>query len=464
MQQQQQLQLANQQQNQNQTHQNQHLSGNGNGNGAHPTESRLITPRRPPLPTMTTKLLDFFRVCDPNYGYKQDSAPRRALTKPSKGAGNNGNDNENGDYILYINDILGEDHRTGKYKIIESLGAGTFGQVVKCEDLLSPHGQIVAVKVIKNQEAYYRQSMHEVMILSHVKNMYDPDEYNMTRLLRHFVWRDHLFIVFELLAINLYDVLKQNEFRGVSATTVRVISNQILKCLDALHTAGYIHCDLKPENCMVVDRFSSRIKVIDFGSACDASRPTYTYIQSRFYRSPEVLLGCTYTASIDMWSLGCIVAELVIGLPVFPGASEYDQVARIVQALRVPPSTMVEAGTRGQNLFEQHQYQQAHQLPRRSYELMSREMYAQVNNTTVPQATKKYVEGDTLGDMIWLARPVPFPSFSGMDAMLTAFEPYERIVVIDFLYWLLQMDPRDRATPRQALNHPFSTDQLFTQP
>lgn len=78
---------------------------------------------------------------------------------------------------------------------------------------------------------------------------------------------------------------------------------------------------------------SPSIKVIDFGSACHESSRIYTYIQSRFYRSPEVILGLQYTSAIDMWSLGCIVAELFIGIPLFAGSSEYNQLSRIVEML-----------------------------------------------------------------------------------------------------------------------------------
>lgn len=78
---------------------------------------------------------------------------------------------------------------------------------------------------------------------------------------------------------------------------------------------------------------STQIKVIDFGSACQEQRTLYTYIQSRFYRSPEVLLGNSYGTPIDMWSLGCICAELFLGLPLFPGASEYNQLSRIIETI-----------------------------------------------------------------------------------------------------------------------------------
>lgn len=80
-----------------------------------------------------------------------------------------------------------------------------------------------------------------------------------------------------------------------------------------------IHCDLKPENVLLVAPQRSGIKVIDFGSSCFVDERMYTYVQSRFYRSPEVILGLPYGCEIDMWSLGCILAELFMGYPLFPG-------------------------------------------------------------------------------------------------------------------------------------------------
>lgn len=83
--------------------------------------------------------------------------------------------------------------------------------------------------------------------------------------------------------------------------------------------------------------------MIDFGSSCYLTKRTYTYIQSRFYRSPEVLLGLPYTQKIDMWSLGCVVVELHTGEPLFGGANQVDQVCRIVDVLGMPPLEMIKA-------------------------------------------------------------------------------------------------------------------------
>ena len=111
---------------------------------------------------MTRDLLHTFQQCNPDIQYSQSNNPRRVLTKPSVPLKNEGFDNEGNDYILYVNDVLG-DKEGSKFIILDVLGSGTFGQVVKCRNLKS--GEIVAVKVIKNKPAYFNQSMMEVTIL-----------------------------------------------------------------------------------------------------------------------------------------------------------------------------------------------------------------------------------------------------------------------------------------------------------
>lgn len=118
----------------------------------------------------------------------------------------------------------------------------------------------------------------------------------------------------------------------------------MLQCLELLHRNHLIHCDLKPENILLKTPNRSSIKVIDFGSSCFDDQRIYTYIQSRFYRAPEgiqnfvvnfinpylllflVIMGSKYGMPIDMWSLGCILAELLTGYPLLPGEDENDQV------------------------------------------------------------------------------------------------------------------------------------------
>jgi dual specificity tyrosine-phosphorylation-regulated kinase 2/3/4 len=97
-----------------------------------------------------------------------------------------------------------------------------------------------------------------------------------------------------------------------------------LYALKYLKEFSIIHCDLKPENILLKEPNKSGIKIIDFGSSTFISERVYTYIQSRFYRAPEIMLGIPYTCAIDMWSFGCIMAELYVGYPIFPGDSEND--------------------------------------------------------------------------------------------------------------------------------------------
>ena len=133
----------------------------------------------------------------------------------------------------------------------------------------------------------------------------------------------------------------------------------------------------------------------------------YTYIQSRFYRSPEVLLGLPYSTSIDMWSLGCIVVELFLGLPLFPGTSEYNQVARITEMLgyvytcRVeltssnPPSHLLEVGKQTHEFFNCHV--DAH--GRKNYTLKPMDQYAAEHRTN-EQPSKQYFKQTRLNDII----------------------------------------------------------------
>ena len=104
---------------------------------------------------------------------------------------------------------------------------------------------------------------------------------------------------------------------------------------------GIIHCDLKPENILLKTKEKSGLEVIDWGSGCFQNEKIYTYIQSRFYRAPEIILGIPYTCAIDMWSFGCIIVELYTGYPLFAGDSERDQLLSIMEIKGVPPPYII---------------------------------------------------------------------------------------------------------------------------
>ncbi|KJZ76321.1 hypothetical protein HIM_04403 [Hirsutella minnesotensis 3608] len=258
---------------------------------------------------------------------------------------NFGYDDERGDYS-----IVPGDHLAYRYEIIDILGKGSFGQVVRCID--HKLGVLVAVKIIRNKKRFHQQALVEVNILQKLREWDPKNKHSMVNFTQHFYFRGHLCISTELLDMNLYEFIKAHSFRGFSLRIIRRFTKQILSSLILLKQRKVIHCDLKPENILLRHPLHSEIKVIDFGSSCFENEKVYTYIQSRFYRSPEVILGMTYGMPIDMWSVGCILAELYTGVPIFPGENEQEQLACIMEVFGPPEKHLIEKSTRRKLFFD----------------------------------------------------------------------------------------------------------------
>lgn len=175
------------------------------------------------------------------------------------------------------------------------------------------------------------------------------------RLRHYFHHGSHLCLVFELLSLSLYELLARTGFAGVSLHLVRTIGRQLLTALAFLARPeiGVVHGDVKPENVLLCDAQRARVKLIDFGSAAPApdsaaaaaaAATAGRYVQSRYYRAPEVLLGRPHAAPIDVWSLACVLVEMHTGAPLFPGTDARDQLARIAALLGPPPAHMLPVG------------------------------------------------------------------------------------------------------------------------
>lgn len=406
-----------------------------------------------PLVALTTNLASTYHICDPEFDYQLSHNPRRILTEPHEPKLNGGFDNVESDYILHVNDILGTDENR-RYLVLNVLGKGTFGQVVKCQNMVTK--EVVAVKVIKNKPAYLNQSMMEVSILEHIQQHVDiHDSHNLLRLKDKFVHKEHLCLVFELLSMNLYEFVKKNQFRGLEIGLVRIFATQLLDSLKTLKNARLIHCDLKPENILLKHNGDTAIKIIDFGSACHERQTVYTYIQSRFYRSPEVILGLPYTSTIDMWSFGCIVAELFLGLPIFPGSSEYNQWTRIVESLGYPPEWMMEMGKNTPNFMKKVYLPDGQcRWVLRSLEEQNR----QFGKNEKP--SKQYFSSKDLREVI-MTYPLLRPNMTKADIQV---EMRARESLADFVRGCLILNPFERWTPTQAAMHPFITGQPWTGP
>eukprot|EP00049_Salpingoeca_infusionum_P008270 m.134881 g.134881 ORF g.134881 m.134881 type:complete len:495 (+) comp13966_c0_seq3:609-2093(+) len=339
---------------------------------------------------------------------------------------NNGWDNEKHDYLIQVGEVLDD-----RYRVEQIMGKGSFGQVVKATDLTD--NSPCAVKIIKNKAAFFKQAQVEIQLLQMLNRADPEDQFSIVRYFRNFTYRNHLCLVFELLASDLYELIRRTHHKGVSLRLVRKFSIQILRAVDFLAKNKIIHCDLKPENILLEDHKRSAIKVVDFGSSCTVGKTVYHYIQSRFYRSPEVMLGRKYDEKIDMWSVGCIMVELLMGKPLFSGSNEVDQMAKIVEVCDIPPASFILGSPNGKKFFK----------------------FSQQKCTSVKDRSKEYQEPGSrlLSDILLLPSGGPRKSLAtGGDHQQTQEQLHE---FMDLVYKLLEYDPAKRLSAADAMKHPF---------
>jgi len=369
---------------------------------------------------------------------------------------NNGWDDEHYDYKITAGEMLAD-----RYELKQRIGKGSFGQVVRCWD--HKEGCEVAIKIIKSKKPFMVQAQTEIKLLELLEEHDGPTGQSQTvKMLSHFVFRNHQCIVFEMLYCNLYELLRNTNFKGISLNLIRKFARQILRTLAFLSQLPepVIHCDLKPENVLLCHPRKSAIKVIDFGSACKSSEKMYSYIQSRFYRAPEVLMGLLYDTAIDMWSLGCVLVEMHTGEPLFAGKSTHDQMGRIIEVFGLPPKEMINKAPQKQRgvMFEvvthsansvQYRFRP---VPQKSKSKSS----SSSDSSTSSELSAVAVVPRGRHLHVILGRDAGGPS--GRRRGEPGHGPQEYGLFIDLLERMLHYEPDKRISPWEALNHPF----LFT--
>lgn len=350
---------------------------------------------------------------------------------------NFGYDDERGDYRA-----VHRDHLAYRYEVVDLLGSGSFGQVLRCKDHKT--GAWVAVKLIRNKQRLHQQALIEIDILGRLAEWDPKQKHNVVHMSHSFHFRSHLCIATELLNINLYELVRASAFSGLSLRLVRRIATQVLAALCLLRKHHVVHCDLKPENILLVHPARSAIKVIDFGSSCLASERVYTYIQSRFYRAPEVILGLNYHTAIDMWSLGCILAELYTGTPLFPGENEQEQLACIMEVLGTPEKYLIDRSSRRKVFFDQEGQPRTIKTTRNRRRRPGSKTLTQVLRAQAPA----FPSPDGQPGLASSPRTRPHPHTSSRPR---AHED----LFIDFVTRCLHWDPDRRLKPEQALRHPW---------
>ncbi|KAL0216783.1 hypothetical protein P9112_008967 [Eukaryota sp. TZLM1-RC] len=222
------------------------------------------------------------------------------------------------------------------YETLYLIGKGQFGSVYKARH--STTGQIVAIKEIclsRFDETVLRTVLRELKVLQSISHQ------NVLSVLDFFIKSSStLCIVTEYCTFDLTFLIRQTSWH-LSIPVLKSIMKQLFSGLKAIHDASFIHRDIKPGNILINSK--GVIKVADFGLArclpqkCDNLTP---HPATRWYRSPEVLFGSRdYDATIDVWAAGCVMAELLSKVPLFPGISDIDQLQRIIQTLGSPTNS-----------------------------------------------------------------------------------------------------------------------------
>ena len=251
------------------------------------------------------------------------------------------------------------DHLAYRYEIERVVGKGSFAKVVRCFD--HKRNERVAVKVVRDAPRFHAQVETELEVLKALGG-----RRGCVELLDVFAFRGHRCLVFELASMSLREWLTnyaptatgvtagdgardptaraRRVAVGASVGMCRRVAGQLLDALAFLTEKSIIHCDLKLENVLLRSPNASEIVLVDFGSACFANAPgtrKRAYVQSRHCRAPEVLLGAAYDAQIDVWSLGCLLAELHSGRPAFAGRDEMHQLLKIAEVIGAPPERVL---------------------------------------------------------------------------------------------------------------------------
>ena len=302
------------------------------------------------------------------------------------------------------------DHIAYRYEIVKILGKGSFGEVMEVIDHKAK--KRLALKIIISDDEMKEQTKIEADILSKLNRSHATS--HSIRGIDFFIFRSHACITFELMGLNLYQVLAKHGFRAMKPSLVKNYARQIFSGLKDIAKLGIIHADLKPENVCLSLEDRNKLKIIDFGSSCYEDKRLYTYIQSRYYRSPEVILQLKYDTKIDVWSAGLIVIELLTGKPLFPGRNEAEMLKFFIQYLGEPPAYLTKISPRRHKFFNDDGSLKKSKL-------------------TQSIQTHKSLE-----------------KFLGISSSPN---------LLDFLEKTLQWDPEKRITASEALDHPWLQDE-----
>ncbi|CAD5196558.1 unnamed protein product [Musa acuminata subsp. malaccensis] len=287
-----------------------------------------------------------------------------------------------------------------QYEKVEKIGEGTYGVVYKARDRLT--NETIALKKIRlenEDEGVPSTAIREISLLKEMQHN------NIVRLQDVVHSEKRIYLVFEYLDLDLKKHMDSCPELAKDPRLVKTYLHQILRGIAYCHSHRILHRDLKPQN-LLIDRRTNALKLADFGLARAFGIPVRTFtheVVTLWYRAPEILLGSRhYSTPVDVWSIGCIFAEMVNRRPLFPGDSEIDELFKIFRVLGTP------------------------------------------NEDTWPGVT-------SLPDF-----KSAFPKWLSKD--LVTVVPNLTAAGVDLLSKMLCLDPSKRITARQALEHEYFKD------
>uniref|UniRef100_A0A0D6R4S5 dual-specificity kinase n=1 Tax=Araucaria cunninghamii TaxID=56994 RepID=A0A0D6R4S5_ARACU len=349
-------------------------------------------------------------------------------------------DDKDGHYMFQLGENL-----TPRYKILSKMGEGTFGRVLECWDREAK--EFVAVKIVRSIQKYRDAAMIEIDVLN-VLSKHDKSNSRCVQIQNWFDFRNHICIVCERLGPSLFDFLRKNKYRPFPVDLVWDFGRQLLESVAYMHELRLIHTDLKPENILLVSSDyvkvpdykrtseddmdfkrlpkSSAIKLIDFGSTTFESQDNSSIVSTRHYRAPEVILGLGWTYPCDIWSVGCILVELCSGEALFQTHENLEHLAMMERVLGPFPQHMIKKADRKSEKYF-----------RRGVRL-------------------NWPEGAASRESLRAVRKL-----MRLRNLVMQHVDHSAGALIDLLHGLLKFDPSERLTAREALNHPFFTDDYY---
>jgi serine/threonine-protein kinase PRP4 len=259
-------------------------------------------------------------------------------------------DDPEGYYKIISNELV----NAGHYRMVKPLGRGVFANVAQAEDVKGAPGSLVAIKIVRRNDAMRKASSKEMDFLQRLNEADPQDKRHIIRYLGSFDHKGHLCIVFEHMSKNLRDLLKEETSgHGLSLQAVKTYARQMFSGLKHMADCQIVHADLKPDN-ILVSLDKKTIKLCDLGTAADKrdnQEPT-PYLVSRFYRAPEIILGMEIGYAIDMWAIGCTLFELWTGKILFPGRSNNQMVKVFMECMGWPSEKLLKKGLLSGDHFE----------------------------------------------------------------------------------------------------------------